>query len=87
MVEGRRFAQNELLELMAWQASKMLSPYVEKGKSLEWYDLLGREPKQSKEDEEALEAERIAKMRLWRKIETAQIARREVVGTFNGRGK
>jgi len=84
MAEGRRYAQNDLLELAAWQAAQMLQPYVDKGKTLTGYDLLGREPKVSEEEKAAIQEEREAKRQLYRRIETAKIARSEVVGSFGG---
>lgn len=85
MVEGRRFAQNEALELSAWMVAHLLSPYSKKALTVD--DILGRKRKMTEVDAAELETKREQARRLLHKIENAQIARREVVGSFSGRGK
>lgn len=79
MVEGRRFAQNDALELLAWAAGRLLAPYNKGGKPISVDDMLGRERKVTEMDAAEVARQQAEARRLYRKIETAQVAKREVI--------
>ena len=77
MAEGRRFAQNDALEMLAWAAGQLLAPWTKKCKPISVDDMLGRERKVTEMDAEELALRKEEARQLLHRIETA--TRREVI--------